>query len=88
MERMNAKTEVVKWRDSVSSGGWNYPNEMQEWRGQVITTLGFVIREDDFDLVMAQSEGRITDGSPTYCNWISIPKPCILDRKEIGLSDD
>lgn len=75
--------ECVVWRDSVSCGGWHCPDTLTDFRGRNITTVGFVVGEDDQDLLLAMSVGDASNG-PVYCNLISIPKVVIVERSAIA----
>lgn len=78
------KIELVTWRDCVSLGGWQYLNDMRDWTGRMITTVGFVVSETDTDLVMAMSCGDASAGE-VLCNWMSIPKSAITVRFQMGI---
>lgn len=70
---------LVEWRDSVALGGWQYRENMRGWSGKVIQTVGLVVEETDADLVLAMSTGNASEGE-VLCNWMSVPKVCILRR--------
>lgn len=74
------ETVIIKWRDSVHRDGWHHPDDLRGWCGQVITTVGFLVSETDDDVVIAQSKGGV-DGDPVFCNVMSIPRVCIVERE-------
>lgn len=74
--------EQIKWQDSVSLGGWQYPADMEGWGGRVVTTVGIVVSETESDVVLAMSEGD-AGGGKVFCNWLSIPKVAIIDRRKM-----
>lgn len=74
--------EYIIWRDSVSRGGWHYPDSLVGFKGRAITTVGIVVEEDENDIVLAASIGDAGSG-PAYCNLISIPKEVISSRSVV-----
>ena len=74
--------ECIIWRDSVSRGGWHYPDTLAGFKGRNITTIGVVVEEDDGDIVLAMSIGDASSG-PVFCNLISIPKAVIVERSTV-----
>ena len=75
--------EMITWHDSISLGGWQHVGDMDNWAGRTITTIGFVMQDGDKDIVVAQSVGNASAGE-VACNWLSIPKSCVLLRRIIG----
>lgn len=67
----------VKWRDSVTLQGWRFAEEMTKWKGEIITSNGYIVSETKDDVIMAMSKGRNGD----FCNWLSIPANMIISRR-------
>lgn len=74
--------EFIIWRDSVSRGGWHYPDTLAGFKGRSVTTVGIVVEEDDSDILLAMSIGD-AGGGPVFCNILSIPKECITERSVV-----
>lgn len=71
------------WHDSHSETlGWN---NIKEIRAFPITTIGFVISEDDDMLIISHSLGNVESDDPYHYDIFTIPKGCIAERKELSL---
>ena len=68
---MDVKT--IKWIDSSMARGWF--EEGQYIEPALCTSVGFVIREDDVSIMLAQSIN--TDDN--YGNLLIIPKVSVID---------
>ncbi len=75
---------LVKWIDIVATdGGWRTQDDMLEWsmtQQDTVTQIGFIIYENDFNLILTDSYFNNTDVIG-YC--VSIPKSTIILRREI-----
>lgn len=72
------KLELITWRDSSSTGGWtNFKGALS-----INISAGYVVREDDDCVVLAQSVCLLPGYLP-YANLQTIDKRAIREREEL-----
>jgi len=71
---------IIKWRDAHSNDHWLNVFEQINWQDVdfVVTSVGFVINEDDKYLYIAQSITESTKGG-----FLAIPQACIVEKTKI-----
>jgi hypothetical protein len=78
------KLELVSWVDSrQSEGSWRFIEDVPEPCVVVCQTVGWVVRESDVAIMIAQSIGDCDSDSDEYqCAGIKqIPNCCITSRE-------
>lgn len=84
-ESSNAPTPCyVKWIDAVhcDGQGWKELDQFEPVPAECYS-VGFIVHEDDSILVLAATVDMHEGFFTHYCSEISIPKVCILERKEL-----
>jgi hypothetical protein len=82
MSGIPLKLALVYWSDSAqASGAWRHMEDLPEPEAIDCASVGWIVKEDDEVLMIAQSMGDIgTDN--TQCAGIKqIPKCCITEIK-------
>lgn len=84
MDREAPMTPVyVVWRDAVSSDSWERLDEAARLELHEIRTLGFLVSEDDSQLVVALNYDRDGD-AVSQC--IAIPQDWIVKRRTLRIA--
>lgn len=73
---------VVSWTDSTEAYGWVDPHNFPEIA--VCRTVGFLVHEDNHQIVLAASEDQ-TNGNSN--GVMAIPKSAISARQVVRLED-
>lgn len=68
----------IKWRDAQTSHGWEHMEEV-ELEVPVVTTVGFLVKEDEHAIMVASSVG---DDKHTNARML-IPTGMVVSRKEL-----
>lgn len=68
----------VKWRDAQTSHGWDHIDDV-ELEVPVVTTVGFLVKEDENAIMVASSVG---DDKHTNARML-IPIGMVVSRKEL-----
>ena len=70
----------ISWRDAHSNDSWLNVFEQINWQDTdfVVTTVGFLLNEDDKYLYVCQS---MTEA--TKAGFLAIPKSCIIEKTKI-----
>lgn len=79
------KRVIIDWLDAFSEDGWADFDDKDVRSEHPVTTIGWVIREDDNYIVVA---GSISPDPRKSGNWqvsgaMGIPKGCITGRREL-----
>lgn len=69
--------EHIVWKDSRTVDGWVNTNNI-DLRACEIVSCGYIVTEDDETVCIAQSMCKTTS---QYCNFMYIPKVCIVSRQ-------
>ena len=79
------EVRYVEWVDSSGGSGWEPVNDVAAYRPFVISTVGFVISEDEDHVGVIQSydERLPSMGKAHADHWIMIPKSAV--RKMLTL---
>lgn len=73
--------EEIQWIDSqLSYPGWTPVAEIGPLVTPTIRTVGFVLREDDDAVLIAQC---VVVGQEEFCHAMTIPKCCIRERRAL-----
>ena len=78
--------ELVEWVDSQSTfTGWTLVDDIDPARPVVgeLSTVGWVVRENDAAILIASSAGAIDGGSHQICHAMTIPKVAIVKRTRL-----
>jgi hypothetical protein len=78
--------EIVKWLDAVATTGWQPSHESSPGSVGVseCTTVGFVIYEDEKQIILAGTVGMADDYDYESNNRMAIPKSWLTSRKELS----
>lgn len=78
--------ELVEWVDSQTTyAGWVRLDEIGDRRPLVgeMRTVGWVVRENDDAILIAQNVGSTDGGSQQICHAMTIPKVAITSRTRL-----
>lgn len=70
----------VRWIDSCGSGGWRAVEPMYQMHASTVDSVGYVLREDEEEIVIAQS---LDPDNDSVDNCLTIPRVGIVDIWEI-----
>ena len=74
----------IRWMDACNEAGWRQFNRSKyEPPRAYVTTMGFVVHEDEDRVTVAQSIADCGEGDVSVGEVLSIPLVCIVDRKVI-----
>ena len=78
-----SKAVYIEWLDhgNYDSSCWRERGELEELRGCPCWTLGWIVAEDKYRIVVAGTEGG--KNPPKWFGEICILKNCILKRRNI-----
>lgn len=68
----------VQWKDAQTTHGWESEDE-HVFEVPVVTTIGFLIKENEDGLVIASTVGS----DKTHNSRITIPKGMVVTRKDL-----
>ena len=71
------KLYLIEWRDSKSTQGWRYYEDIN-LAPLICHTVGFLVAQDDRDITVAAS---FCEASESYAEIVTIPKECIVKKK-------
>lgn len=71
----------VEWYDAAGHDDWRSVNA--EWRPFMITTVGFLVYEDDNVVALAQNLGEEQEGDQEVSHSMVIPKGWIKSRSDV-----
>ena len=77
--------EEIRWDDTVNNSDWLASDDLPHVRTMI--SRGWVVFEDAREVTLASTldpEGDNADGNHAMTGIISIPKGCIVGRREIG----
>ena len=68
----------VEWEDASSGSGWREPSELLVDKKYIVTTIGYVVRNDDDYVILVQNfdVGNVS-------NYMKIPRAYIRSSKVI-----
>ena len=76
------QVERIGWVDSAWTSGWRSREKALEETGVVkITTVGYILSEDEDQVVVCMSHDAQVDAAKKYDGFIAIPKVAITKRE-------
>jgi hypothetical protein len=69
--------ECIQWDDASSDSGWHSAADVK-LEAQMVTTLGFVIKENEKYILIAH-----TYSGDDFVGWFQIPKAIIVSREKV-----
>ena len=81
---MSDKLYLIKWNDSATMRGWFDKRDMpKEATPLECVTVGWVVRENDDEIVLAASRNEDQWGGL----WI-VPRSCVYLKLELNVAED
>ena len=74
------KRVAVLWHDSAGTPGWATTQEVEDLGMAVCESIGFLIREDDTQIVIALSR-TVTAGMKPFADFCVIPRCSVQSIK-------
>ena len=85
MNKLDYTLTLVRWRDSKQPTiGWVFSDEIPTPSIIHAETVGFIVKETDDILVLAQSAANVDMVDAQVNGCMQIPKCCITDRFELA----